>query len=94
MKSTLQVADYNSAYPSCVFNYTITGYLVKLHLTSYLNHAPEMIDFTTLIFGGGTARVPQVRYNYKLAPTTQLFVSAEEGNSKCHQSGVTTNRVL
>lgn len=44
------------------------------------NHAPEMIDFNTNV-GGGTARVPQVRYNYKLAPATQLFVSAEEGNS-------------
>ena len=39
-----------------------------------------MIDFNTNV-GGGTARVPQVRYNYKLAPATQLFVSAEEGNS-------------
>ncbi|RKG34533.1 DcaP family trimeric outer membrane transporter [Acinetobacter tianfuensis] len=45
------------------------------------NHAPEMIDFNTNI-GGGTARVPQVRYNYKLAPETQLFVSVEEGDSK------------
>ena len=44
------------------------------------NHAPEMIDFSTNI-GGGTARIPQVRYNFKLAPQTQLFVSAEEGNS-------------
>ncbi len=44
------------------------------------NHAPEMIDFSTNI-GGGTARVPQVRYNFKLAPQTQLFVSAEEGDS-------------
>ncbi|MDW5429474.1 DcaP-like protein, partial [Acinetobacter baumannii] len=42
--------------------------------------APEMIDFSTNI-GGGTTRIPQVRYNYKLAPATQLFVSAEEGNS-------------
>ncbi|MFW6762294.1 DcaP family trimeric outer membrane transporter [Acinetobacter pittii] len=44
------------------------------------NHAPEMIDFSTNI-GGGTTRVPQVRYNYKLGPTTQLFVAAEEGDS-------------
>lgn len=44
------------------------------------NHAPEMIDFGTNI-GGGTARVPQVRYGFKLTPTTKLFVSAEEGNS-------------
>ena len=44
------------------------------------NHAPEMIDFSTNV-GGGTQRVPQVRYNFKLAPQTQLFVSAEEGDS-------------
>ncbi len=41
------------------------------------NHAPEMIDFNTNL-GGGTARVPQVRYGFKLAPATQLFVSAEK----------------
>ncbi|MNE46251.1 hypothetical protein D3C80_1405760 [compost metagenome] len=39
-----------------------------------------MIDFSTNI-GGGTKRVPQVRYNFKLAPATQLLVSAEEGDS-------------
>ncbi len=44
------------------------------------NHAPEMIDFGTNI-GGGTARIPQVRYGLKLSPATQLFFSAEEGNS-------------
>lgn len=44
------------------------------------NHAPEMIDFNTNL-GGGTARVPQVRYGFKLAPATQLFVSAEEADS-------------
>ncbi|WPC31385.1 DcaP family trimeric outer membrane transporter [Acinetobacter towneri] len=51
-------------------------------------HAPEMIDFSTNIGGtGGSARVPQVRYSQKLAPATQLFVSAEEGNSKATQTG-------
>lgn len=51
-------------------------------------HAPEMIDFSTNIGGsGGSARVPQVRYSQKLAPATQLFVSAEEGNSKATQDG-------
>ncbi|MFV5493551.1 DcaP family trimeric outer membrane transporter [Acinetobacter towneri] len=51
-------------------------------------HAPEMIDFSTNIGGsGGSARVPQVRYSQKLAPATQLFVSAEEGNSKATESG-------
>lgn len=44
------------------------------------NHAPEMIDFNTNL-GGGTARVPQVRYGFKLAPATQLFISAEEADS-------------
>ncbi|WP_166167615.1 DcaP family trimeric outer membrane transporter [Acinetobacter sp. SA01] len=44
------------------------------------SHAPEMIDLNTNV-GGGTARVPQVRYGLKLAPATQLFLSAEEGDS-------------
>lgn len=44
------------------------------------NHAPEMVDFGTNA-GGGTARVPQVRYSHKLAPATQLLISAEKGNS-------------
>lgn len=51
-------------------------------------HAPEMIDFSTNIGGsGGSARVPQVRYSQKLATATQLFVSAEEGNSKATKDG-------
>lgn len=51
-------------------------------------HAPEMIDFNTNIGGSGaSARVPQVRYSQKLAPATQLFVSAEEGNSKATETG-------
>ncbi|MCJ8146259.1 DcaP family trimeric outer membrane transporter [Acinetobacter sp. A3.8] len=44
------------------------------------NHAPEMIDFDTNI-GGGTARIPQVRYSHNLAPATQIVLAAEEGNS-------------
>lgn len=60
---------------------TLNNWLFGQTTSNFLsNHAPEMIDFNTNI-GGGTARVPQVRYNYKLAPATQLFVSAEEGNS-------------
>lgn len=55
------------------------------------NHAPEMIDLATNV-GGGTTRVPQVRYNFKLAPTTQLFVSAEKGDSKA-STNVTANAV-
>ncbi|MFV5381869.1 DcaP family trimeric outer membrane transporter [Acinetobacter towneri] len=60
---------------------TLNNWLFGQTTSNFLsNHAPEMIDFNTNV-GGGTARVPQVRYNYKLAPATQLFVSAEEGNS-------------
>src|SRR3990167_984507 len=44
------------------------------------NHAPEMIDLGTN-GGGGTARIPQVRYGFNLAPATKLFISAEEGDS-------------
>ena len=44
------------------------------------NHAPEMIDLGTNV-GGGTARIPQVRYGFNLAPATKLFISAEEGDS-------------
>ena len=39
-----------------------------------------MIDFGTNV-GGGTARIPQVRYGVNLAPTTKLFFAAEEGDS-------------
>ncbi|MEL1602490.1 DcaP family trimeric outer membrane transporter, partial [Acinetobacter baumannii] len=59
-------------YNNWLFGQTTSNFLSS--------HAPEMIDFSTNI-GGGTTRIPQVRYNYKLAPATQLFVSAEEGNS-------------
>lgn len=44
------------------------------------SNAPEMIDFNTNI-GGGTKRLPQVRYNYKLSPTTQVVLSLEKGVS-------------
>ena len=60
---------------------TLNNWLFGQTTSNFLsNHAPEMIDFATNI-GGGTTRIPQVRYNYKLAPATELFVSAEEGNS-------------
>ncbi|WP_179991463.1 DcaP family trimeric outer membrane transporter [Acinetobacter sp. YH16058] len=60
---------------------TLNNWLFGQTTSNFLsNHAPEMIDFNTNV-GGGTARVPQVRYSQKLAPATQLFVSAEEGNS-------------
>ena len=50
-----------------------------------------MIDFATNV-GGGTTRLPQVRYNVKLAPQTQLFVAAEEGDSKASK-GITDDSV-
>lgn len=56
------------------------------------NHAPEMIDFGTNV-GGGTARIPQVRYGFKLTPTTKLFVSAEEGNSSATAFKQTTTLI-
>ena len=68
---------------------TLNNWLFGQTTSNFLsNHAPEMIDFATNI-GGGTTRVPQVRYGYKLAPATQLFVSAEEGNSSATASDVT-----
>ncbi|EZQ02381.1 DcaP family trimeric outer membrane transporter [Acinetobacter sp. Ver3] len=60
---------------------TLNNWLFGQTTSNFLsNHAPEMIDFGTNI-GGGTNRLPQVRWSHKLAPTTQLFISAEEGNS-------------
>lgn len=60
---------------------TLNNWLFGQTTSNFLsNHAPEMIDFGTNV-GGGTARIPQVRYSHKLAPQTQLFVAAEEGNS-------------
>lgn len=68
---------------------TLNNWLFGQTTSSFASvHAPEMIDFLTNIGGsGGTARVPQVRYSQKLAPATQLFVSAEEGNSKATETG-------
>ena len=68
---------------------TLNNWLFGQTTSSFASvHAPEMIDFNTNIGGsGGSARVPQVRYSQKLAPATQLFVSAEEGNSKATETG-------
>ncbi|WP_291334714.1 DcaP family trimeric outer membrane transporter [Acinetobacter sp. UBA801] len=68
---------------------TLNNWLFGQTTSSFASvHAPEMIDFYTNIGGSGaSARVPQVRYSQKLAPATQLFVSAEEGNSKATQDG-------
>ena len=71
------------------FNNWLFGQTTSNFLSS---HAPEMIDFATNV-GGGTTRLPQVRYNYKFAPETQLFVSAEEGDSKATETGDTSYRL-
>ncbi|ALH95451.1 DcaP family trimeric outer membrane transporter [Acinetobacter equi] len=60
---------------------TYNNWLVGQTTSNFLsNHAPFMIDFGTNV-GGGTARIPQVRYGVNLAPTTKLFFAAEEGDS-------------
>ncbi|WP_180081068.1 MULTISPECIES: DcaP family trimeric outer membrane transporter [unclassified Acinetobacter] len=72
---------------------TYNDWLFGQTMSNFLSsHAPEMIDFSTNV-GGGTTRIPQVRYNVKLAPQTQLFVSAEEGDSKATDSGDLSYRV-
>lgn len=74
----LRIRHAYLTYNNWLFGQTTSNFLS--------NHAPEMIDFSTNI-GGGTKRVPQVRYNYKLGPTTQLFVSAEKGDSTTSVTG-------
>lgn len=67
---------------------TLNNWLFGQTTSNFLsNHAPEMIDFDTNI-GGGTTRIPQVRYNFKLAPETQLLLAAEEGNSSATDASV------
>ena len=39
-----------------------------------------MIDFSTNV-GGGTTRLPMIRYGFDLSPATQLFLAAEKPNS-------------
>lgn len=68
----LRIRHAYLTYNDWLFGQTTSNFLSS--------HAPEMIDFSTNI-GGGTTRIPQVRYGLKLAPATQLFFSAEEGNS-------------
>lgn len=68
----LRIRHAYLTYNNWLFGQTTSNFLS--------NHAPEMIDFNTNI-GGGTARMPQVRYSLKLAPATQLLISAEKGDS-------------
>ncbi|MDH1406757.1 DcaP family trimeric outer membrane transporter [Acinetobacter johnsonii] len=68
----LRIRHAYLTYNNWLFGQTTSNFLS--------NHAPEMIDFGTNV-GGGTARIPQVRYGFNLAPATKLFISAEEGDS-------------
>ncbi len=67
----LRIRHAYLTYNNWLFGQTTSNFLAS--------HAPEMIDFSTNV-GGGTNRLPQVRYNYKVSPTTQLSVSAERGD--------------
>ena len=68
----LRIRHAYLTYNNWLFGQTTSNFLSS--------HAPEMIDFATNI-GGGTTRIPQVRYSYNLAPTTKVLIAAEEGNS-------------
>lgn len=68
----LRIRHAYLTYNNWLFGQTTSNFLSS--------HAPEMIDFSTNA-GGGTTRIPQVRYAYNLAPSTKLLVAAEEGNS-------------
>lgn len=80
----LRIRHAYLTYNSWLFGQTTSNFLSS--------HAPEMIDFSTNI-GGGITRVPQVRYNFNLAPLTQLLVSAEEGDSKAFTADDLSYRV-
>ena len=60
---------------------TYGNWLVGQTQSNFLsNHAPFMIDFSTNV-GGGTTRVPMVRYGFDLTSATQLFFAAEKPSS-------------
>lgn len=60
---------------------TYENWLIGQTQSTFLsNHAPFMIDFSTNV-GGGTTRLPMVRYGFDLSPATQLFLAAEKPNS-------------
>ncbi|MGE8543726.1 MAG: DcaP family trimeric outer membrane transporter [Acinetobacter johnsonii] len=81
----LRIRHAYLTYNNWLFGQTTSNFLS--------NHAPEMIDFGTNV-GGGTTRIPQVRYGFNLAPATKLFIAAEEGNSSANQLKVTTTNGL
>ncbi|MEK5743560.1 DcaP family trimeric outer membrane transporter [Acinetobacter variabilis] len=60
---------------------TYENWLIGQTQSNFLsNHAPFIIDFSTNV-GGGTTRLPMVRYGFDLTPATQLFLAAEKPNS-------------
>ena len=60
---------------------TYKNWLIGQTQSTFLsNHAPFMIDFSTNV-GGGTTRLPMIRYGFDLSPATQLFLAAEKPNS-------------
>jgi opacity protein-like surface antigen len=69
---TVRLRHAYLTYNNWLFGQTTSNFLS--------NHAPFMIDFGTNV-GGGTSRIPQVRYGVNLAPTTKLLLAAEEGDS-------------
>ena len=73
----LRIRHAYLTYNNWLFGQTTSNFLS--------NHAPEMIDLGTNV-GGGTARIPQVRYGFNLSPATKLFIAAEEGNSNSGSS--------
>ncbi|AXF46136.1 DcaP family trimeric outer membrane transporter [Acinetobacter johnsonii] len=79
----LRIRHAYLTYNNWLFGQTTSNFLS--------NHAPEMIDFATNV-GGGTARIPQVRYGFNLAPATKLFLAAEEGNSSATQWNATDSK--
>ncbi|WP_087621615.1 DcaP family trimeric outer membrane transporter [Acinetobacter populi] len=67
----LRIRHAYLTYNNWLFGQTTSNFLSS--------HAPEMIDFNTNI-GGGTSRLPQVRYGFDVAPATKVFISLEEGD--------------
>ncbi|MCH4247811.1 MAG: DcaP family trimeric outer membrane transporter [Acinetobacter populi] len=68
----LRIRHAYLTYNNWLFGQTTSNFLSS--------HAPEMIDFNTNI-GGGTARIPQVRYGFDIASATKAFLALEEGQS-------------
>ncbi|MFU8924942.1 DcaP family trimeric outer membrane transporter [Acinetobacter puyangensis] len=68
----LRIRHAYLTYNNWLFGQTTSNFLA--------GHAPEMIDFNTNI-GGGTSRLPQVRYGFDVAPATKVFIALEEGDS-------------